>query len=227
MSLAPSTAHGTKTVVTTGRRRHKGGFSDVLRARTVDLDAKAESSGIVREMLRGRASRYGYAPLLRNLIPAYERLEHQLEHCRHDPGMRAVALPALYRSRALNSDIRALWGEAWSRSLPLLQAGKRYAQRIATACGYERVRQAAGRSRELSSPIRRAVLTEPSLSILQTPRDKMPARQRTSSAPLARICSYALYFSCALPQRDFPDDRGSRNTSRYASAGSALARACR
>lgn len=64
-----------KTVGSTHRRRHKGGFADVLRAHAAGLHRRAERSGVVYEMLCGRATRYGYSLLLRNLMPAYERLE--------------------------------------------------------------------------------------------------------------------------------------------------------
>jgi heme oxygenase len=109
------------------------GLAAALRERTRALHVQAERSGIVREILRGRASRHGYALLLRNLLPAYRELERGLERHRHAPGVRAAARPVLYRAPALAADLAALCGPAWSRSLPLLPAGERYADRVAAA----------------------------------------------------------------------------------------------
>lgn len=108
-------------------------LADLLRARTHSLHARAEKSGLVGEVLNGRGSRGGYALLLRNLLPAYRELEAGLErHC-DEPALRAIAVPAVYRARALESDLRGLCGGAWQRSLPLLPSGLRYARRIAAA----------------------------------------------------------------------------------------------
>jgi len=114
-------------------RAVSSGLADRLRERTRALHREAERSGIVRDVLQGRASRLGYALLLRNLLPAYQELERGLERHRNQPGVRVVAQPALYRSAALASDLDRLCGPAWNLSLPLLHAGTRYANRIATA----------------------------------------------------------------------------------------------
>ena len=44
-----------------------------LYLRTRNLHLEAERSGIIRELLRGNASRNGYILLLRNLLPACRR----------------------------------------------------------------------------------------------------------------------------------------------------------
>jgi heme oxygenase len=109
------------------------GLAGALRERTRALHARAERSGIVRELLRGRASRDAYALLLRNLLPAYTALEHGLDRHRDSPGVRQVALPALYRAGALASDLAALSGRKWDRSLALLPAGERYEHAVTQA----------------------------------------------------------------------------------------------
>jgi heme oxygenase len=111
----------------------RGGLADALRERTRSLHRQAESSGIVRDILAGRASRHGYALLLRNLLPAYREMEHSLERLRRSPRIGAVAQPALYRSHALESDLAGLCGRRWRRTLPLLDAGDRYARAVAVA----------------------------------------------------------------------------------------------
>jgi len=107
-------------------------LSEALRERTRELHVEAERSGIVREILRGRATRYGYALLLRNLVPAYEHLERALE-AQPSAAVGAMAMPELYRSGALRADLAGLYGPQWHRSLALLPAGERYGHRVAAA----------------------------------------------------------------------------------------------
>lgn len=108
-------------------------LSRALRMRTQPLHARAERSGIVAELLHGRGSRTGYALLLRNLLPAYQRLEQALERTRDSPGLGALAQPALYRAARLAADLERLAGDRWQDALPLLRAGQRYAAAVAAA----------------------------------------------------------------------------------------------
>jgi heme oxygenase len=109
----------------------KAGLSSAFRDRTRTLHTLAERSGVVADLLKGRATRHGYALFLRNLLPAYAQIEKALEERRHLPGFRELAQPAVYRAASIESDLIALRGAEWSESLPLLPAGKRYQQRIA------------------------------------------------------------------------------------------------
>ena len=56
-----------------------GNLANTLRERTQALHTRAERSGIINDVLRGKASRYGYALFLRNLLPAYRQMEAGLE----------------------------------------------------------------------------------------------------------------------------------------------------
>ena len=111
------------------------GIVAAMRHRTRRLHAEAERSGIVREVLRGTATKDGYALLLRNLHPVYRALEDGLE--RHKPMLllRDLARSELYRSAAIEADLAALVGPTWPESLPLLAAGQRYAARVEFAGG--------------------------------------------------------------------------------------------
>jgi len=109
------------------------GLADRLRSRTGPLHVRAERSGFVAELLRGRGSRDGYALLLRGLLPVYEALETGLERLGDRPALRDVARPAVYRATALASDLEALRGPQWHRELPLLPAARRYAASVAAA----------------------------------------------------------------------------------------------
>jgi heme oxygenase len=108
-------------------------FSSALRGRTHSLHGLAERSGFIADMLHGRASRLGYAIFLRNLLPAYEQLEAGLERHRTRPAIRELALREVYRTDALKADLVELCGRDWRRELPLLAAGKRYADSVARA----------------------------------------------------------------------------------------------
>ena len=108
-------------------------LSVALRERTGDLHTQAERSGVVNDILRGNASRHGYALLLRNLLPAYEAMEQGLDSHRDKNPVSPFAMKEVYRTGALYSDLAALCGDDWKRALPLLPAGLRYAQRVADA----------------------------------------------------------------------------------------------
>lgn len=109
------------------------GLADALRRRTQALHARAERSGVFADLLRGRGSREGYALLMRNLLPAYECMERELERRRGAPGAGALALPCLYRSARLAADLAALGGPGWRAALALLPAGQRYADAVAAS----------------------------------------------------------------------------------------------
>jgi heme oxygenase len=106
------------------------GLADIMREHTRALHVQAERSGFVRDLLSGRASRHGYAVYLRSLLPVYEALERSLDRHRALPGLDALARPALYRTRFLESDLRALCGAGWPDVLPLLPKADRYRARI-------------------------------------------------------------------------------------------------
>jgi len=111
----------------------QNGLTAAFRKRTRSLHAQAERSGIIRELLHGRASRFGYALYLRNLLPAYREMEQGLEQQRDGPDVGVIAQPPLYRARAIEADLMALCGQHWHPLLPLLGAGERYASRVKAA----------------------------------------------------------------------------------------------
>jgi heme oxygenase len=108
-------------------------FSDVLRERTMRLHAKAERSGVLADILRRNCDRGGYALLLRNLLPAYERLEAELSARAAHPVLGIFAHRALCRSDRLRADLRNIQGDDWERSLPLLESSAAYVAGITGA----------------------------------------------------------------------------------------------
>jgi len=110
-------------------------LSASFRQRTSVLHGQAERSGVIQDMLRGRVTREGYALLLRNLLPAYQGMEAELERRRFLPVFHGVAHRAVYRAGAIEAVLSALYGRQWADMLPLLPAGRRYAHRIETVAG--------------------------------------------------------------------------------------------
>jgi heme oxygenase len=101
---------------------------------TKTLHTEAERSGIIRDLLRGEASRAGYIMLQRNLLPAYRALEAGLERHRNTPALAALAGYRLDRATALQADLHALCDGDFS-AVPMLPAGDAYARRIEDAVG--------------------------------------------------------------------------------------------
>ena len=101
-----------------------------LYLRTKTLHVEAERTGIIRQILRGEASRQGYVLLLRNLLPAYQAIEEGLERHRDSPGMGLLSRYRLARAPAIECDLLALCGDRWRRDIPMLIAGEFYAHRI-------------------------------------------------------------------------------------------------
>ena len=110
-------------------------LSTLLRDGTRAQHVRAERSGFIADLLRGRGERTGYVLLLRNLLPAYRALEQGLERQGASPVFAGLAWPALFRSRALERELDALVGPDWPRTIALLPEGKRDAEVVAAASG--------------------------------------------------------------------------------------------
>ncbi|MBI5128791.1 MAG: biliverdin-producing heme oxygenase [Rhodopseudomonas palustris] len=112
------------------------GASSVVTAlyvRTRALHLEAERTGVVAEILRGGASREGYALLLRNLHPAYREIEDGIERHRNSPILAPLARWRLARTSAIAADLTALAGPDWAAQWPLLPEGEAYARTISRA----------------------------------------------------------------------------------------------
>ncbi|MGH6641334.1 MAG: heme oxygenase (biliverdin-producing) [Bradyrhizobium sp.] len=119
--------------MTAARAEAPDGVVTSLYLRTKTLHVEAERTGVIRDLLRGQASREAYALLLRNLLPAYQAMEQGLERHLQSPGIGVLAQYRLDRAPAIESDLLALCGRRWSQDIPLLTAGDHYAQRVAKA----------------------------------------------------------------------------------------------
>src|ERR1700759_186361 len=92
----------------TGRSLSASSLLEALRERTRQLHVQAGGSGVIAEMLHGRATLDDYCRLLRNLLPVYQVMEEQLERHRRSPVVGAVVRPELYRATAVAADLRAM-----------------------------------------------------------------------------------------------------------------------
>jgi heme oxygenase len=104
-----------------------------LYLRTKDLHVEAERSGIIRDLLRGEASHEGYVLLMRNLLPVYAAMEAGMETHSDSHSLSEIASYRLDRTSAIESDLNELCGPKWSKDIPLLDAGRNYAQKMTEA----------------------------------------------------------------------------------------------
>lgn len=120
-----------------------GAVRSRLRVATQPLHTRAERSGIVGELLAGRASQDAYALYLRSLLPAYQALESGLAKAPDTSPLHALADSTLYRADALAADLAVLIGRDWSAQLPLVPAASTYATAITQAATTDPVDLAA------------------------------------------------------------------------------------
>ena len=104
---------------------------DELRAATGPLHQQAERTGLFHRLLSGSAAALDYTLMLRNLLPAYEAMEHCLDGLPAEHPVVTIRDPCLYRAEAIRRDLATLCGTAW-RELPLSHAGNDYGRRIAS-----------------------------------------------------------------------------------------------
>jgi heme oxygenase len=114
-----------------GRIVRPAGFVDALRERTRALHTEAERSGLVAEILRGRGTKFGYALMLRNLLPVYAAMENALVQNSASRALALIVRPALFRAGAISADLAVLSPRA--AELPLLPQATAYVNAIAAA----------------------------------------------------------------------------------------------
>jgi heme oxygenase len=104
------------------------GLSQQLKAATAAMHRRAERSVFMARLLHGEIERAQYVALLHNLQALYAALEGALLRHADHPAVAPVALPALWRSRAIAADLHFL---AEGAALPpLTPAMQQYVQRL-------------------------------------------------------------------------------------------------
>lgn len=116
-----------------GRELRPAGLLEALRERTKQLHALAERTGIVAEILHRRGSLFGYALLLRNLLPVYRTMESALAGQRTSAVVGLIVRPELDRAGTIESDLRVIADLYGIGDLPQLPEAKRYAEAIRRA----------------------------------------------------------------------------------------------
>jgi heme oxygenase len=103
---------------------------DRLKSRTIELHRRAERSGVMGELLAGRARPAGYAALLSSLLVLYEALERALDG--HGEALRRLgaALPVPSRVRALRDDLDCLARAGWPARAAPAAATVAYVRRL-------------------------------------------------------------------------------------------------
>jgi heme oxygenase (biliverdin-producing, ferredoxin) len=109
-----------------------GSLTEALRERTRSLHTAAERTGVINDILKRKADRFGYAMLLRNILPGYREMEQALRRLAGRPIFHAFARAELYRADRLAADLAALNGPDWE-SDKALPAAELYAAQIAKA----------------------------------------------------------------------------------------------
>lgn len=106
-------------------------LSVALRDDTQTMHRRAERSGVISDIVKGKADLAAYALFIRNLLPVYQALEQRLDDCRHAAGVSHIALTELYRSQLLESDLKAISGENWRKLHPLTPSARHYTRHVA------------------------------------------------------------------------------------------------
>ncbi len=114
-----------------GRMPRPASLLEALRSRTRDLHRQAERSGMIADILRGQATRDGYALLLRNLLPVYHALEEQLTGAGRSLPIGPLVRPELARAAAIRNDLESLAVDI--SASPVLPATTEYVDAIVRA----------------------------------------------------------------------------------------------
>lgn len=109
------------------------GFAAMMREGTRRVHREAERSGFLADLIRGRATRHGYATFLRNLVPVYAALEQGLDAHAETPILATFADPRLRRLPALARDLEAIAGPDWVSSCAPVPEAEAYARAVALA----------------------------------------------------------------------------------------------
>lgn len=116
-----------------GRELRPASLLEALRERTRELHATAERTGIVAEILHRRADLFGYALLLRNLLPVYRTMEQALAAQRGSAVVGLLVRPGLDRAGAIEADLRTIADMYGLGDLPQLPESVRYTDVIQLA----------------------------------------------------------------------------------------------
>jgi heme oxygenase len=106
-------------------------LSHALGLETKELHRKAERTGAMNALLKGRMPLEGYVLLLRNLHPIYERLESAFGRVTTVPLLAWLDRSAVLRADRIAADLGALHGSGWE-DLEVMPAARRHVAALET-----------------------------------------------------------------------------------------------
>lgn len=101
-----------------------------LKQGTRELHTKAERSGVMAALLRGRIGRDAYCALLSNLHAIYTALEAALDVPEVSGRLGSLWHPAFRRADVIAQDLHTLHGSGWNDAFGLEPAAARYGERL-------------------------------------------------------------------------------------------------
>ncbi len=106
---------------------------EMLREKTEALHTKAERTGFIVDILKGRVSPADYALFLRSLLPAYRALENALARHGETSLLGPIVRPELNRSAAIEADLRQLVPDTAIADIALLPEARAYEKAVVEA----------------------------------------------------------------------------------------------
>ena len=113
------------------------GLAERLRFETRALHRQVEGSLFMAALVAGALDSYAYCLFLRNLEPIYAELEAGLSRHAHNPYVRPVVHPPLFRQQALRRDLETLYGQRWREEIELMPTCAAYVARLRHLHGFE------------------------------------------------------------------------------------------
>ncbi|MFK7958622.1 MAG: biliverdin-producing heme oxygenase [Lysobacterales bacterium] len=92
-------------------------LADLLKDATWSLHKKAETSGVIADLINKRSNIAAYLALLKSLLPVYEALETEPLWLDRWPSLKPFVNDQIYRSEALKEDLANILAQAKNESL--------------------------------------------------------------------------------------------------------------
>lgn len=100
-----------------------------IKTTTASLHSSVETSGFIKRLIDGNATKEGYSEYLFNLSAMYKAIENALEKYSDNEIIKVLSPKELYRSKLIEKDLNFLLGDKLS-SMELLPSTKAFVSRI-------------------------------------------------------------------------------------------------
>lgn len=108
-------------------------LADHFKNATWDSHTEAETTGLINDILRGKASLENYIRFLQNLYPAYNMMESSSDWLSTFPEMTPFFGDEIHRSRTIESDLEQLCKLSGMTLEPYLPEAQAYASHVQEA----------------------------------------------------------------------------------------------